>query len=45
MPVALNWLFGRRKLDAKIQIKYVESKKQLADILTKGSLAQIDASF
>ena len=30
--VALDWLFVRTNLDAKIQIKYVESKNQLADI-------------
>ena len=34
--VALDWLFDRVNLDAKIQIKYVESKNQLADILTRG---------
>ena len=35
--VALDWLFDRTNLDVKIQIKYVESRNQLADILTKGS--------
>ena len=35
--VALDWLFDKINLDAKIQIKYVESKNQLADILTKDS--------
>ena len=35
--VALDWLFDRIKLDPKIQIKYVDTKHQLADILTKGN--------
>ena len=35
--VALDWLFDRNNLDPKIQIKYVDTKKQLADMLTKGS--------
>ena len=34
--VALDWLFDRINLDAKIQIKYIDTKNQLADILTKG---------
>ena len=34
--VALDWLFDRMNLDPKIQIRYVESRNQLADILTKG---------
>ena len=33
--VALDWLFDRINLDSKIQIKYIDSKNQLADILTK----------
>ena len=33
--VALDWLFDRINLDPKIQIKYIETKNQLADILTK----------
>ena len=33
--IALDWLFDRINLDAKIHIEYVESKNQLADILTK----------
>ena len=33
--VALDWLFDRIKLDPKIQIKYIDTKNQLADILTK----------
>ena len=35
--VALDWLFDRIHLDPKIQIKYIDTKNQLADILTKGS--------
>ena len=36
--VALDWLFDRNNLDSKIQIKYIDTKNQLADILTKGKL-------
>ena len=35
--VALDWLFDRIILDPKIQIKYIDTKNQLADILTKGN--------
>ena len=35
--VALDWLFDRINLDSKMQIKYIDTKNQLADILTKGS--------
>ena len=38
--VALDWLFDRINLDAKIQIKYIESRNQLADVLTKGSFTR-----
>ena len=34
--VALDWLLDRINLDPKIQIKYIDTKSQLADILTKG---------
>ena len=34
--VALDWLFDRINLDPKIQIKYIDTENQLADILTKG---------
>ena len=34
--VALDWLFDRINLDTKIQIKYIDTKNHLADILTKG---------
>ena len=33
--VALDWLFDRMNLDPKIQIKYIDTKNQLPDILTK----------
>ena len=35
--VALDWLFDRINFDPKIQSRYVDTKNQLADILTKGS--------
>ena len=35
--VALDWLFDRINLDPTIQIKYIDTKNQLADILTKGN--------
>ena len=38
--VALDWLFDRIKLDSKIQIKYIDTKNQLADILTKGNFTR-----
>ena len=33
--VALDWLFDRINLDPQIQIKYIDTKNQFADILTK----------
>ena len=33
--VALDWMFDGINLDHKIQIKYIDTKNQLADILTK----------
>ena len=38
--VALDWLFGRISLDPKIQIKYVDTQNQLADIVKKGSFTR-----
>ena len=38
--VALDWLFDRINLDPKIQIKYIDTKNQLADILTKGNFTR-----
>ena len=34
--VALDWLFDRINLDPKIQVKHMDTKNQLAHILTKG---------
>ena len=38
--VALDWLFDRINLDPKIKIKYIDTKSQLADILTKGNFTR-----
>ena len=38
--VALDWLFDRIGLQPNIQIKYVDTKNQLADILTEGNLTR-----
>ena len=38
--IALDWLFDRINLDPKIQIKYIDTKNQLADILTKGNFTR-----
>ena len=38
--VALDWLFDRINVDPKIHIKYVDTKNQLADILTKGNFTR-----
>ena len=38
--VALVWLFDRINLDPKIQIKYIDTKNQLVDILTKGNFTR-----
>ena len=38
--VALDWFFYRINLDSKIQIKYIDTKNQLADILTKGNFTR-----
>ena len=38
--VALDWLFDRINLDSKIQIQYIDTKNQLADILTKGNFTR-----
>ena len=36
----LDWLFDRINLDPKIQIKYIDTKNQLADILTRGNFTR-----
>ena len=38
--VALDWLFDRINLDPKIPIKYIDTKNQLADTLTKGNFTR-----
>ena len=40
LRVALDWLFDRINQGPKIQIKYVDSKHQLADILTNGNFTR-----
>ena len=40
--VALDWLFDSINLDPKIQVKYIDTKNQLADILTKGRFTRIE---
>ena len=37
---ALDWFFHRINLDPKIQIKHIDTKNQLADILTKGNFTR-----
>ena len=38
--VALDWLFDRINMDSRIQIKYIDTKNQLANILTKENLTR-----
>ena len=38
--VALDWLFDRINLDPSIQVKYIDTKNRLADILTKGNFTR-----
>ena len=38
--VALDWLFDRINLDSKIQIKYIYTNNELADILIKGNFTR-----
>ena len=38
--VALDWLFDRIHLEPQIQIKYIDTKNQLADIQTKGNVTR-----
>ena len=38
--VALDWLFDRINLDSKIQIKFFDTKNQLAHMLTKGNFTR-----
>ena len=38
--VAFDWLFDRINLDSKIQVKDIDTKNQLADILTRGNFTR-----
>ena len=38
--VGLDWLFDRIDFDSKIQIRYIDSKHQFVEILTKGSFTR-----
>ena len=38
--VAIDWLFDRINLDPKIQVKDIDTKNQLEDILTKGNFTR-----
>ena len=38
--VALDWSFDQTNLDPKIQIKYIDTKNQLGDALTKGNFTR-----
>ena len=38
--VALDWLFAGINLDPKIQIRFIDTKHQLEDILTKGKFTR-----
>ena len=40
--VALDWLCDRINSEPKVQIKHVDTKNQLADILTKGSFSKYE---
>ena len=40
LRVALDWLFDRISLDPKFQIKYIDTKNQLGDILTEGNFTR-----
>ena len=38
--VALDWLFDRINLSPEFEIKYIDTKHQLADMLTKSNFAR-----
>ena len=38
--VALGWLFDRINPHSKIQIRYIDTKHQIADMLTKGNFTR-----
>ena len=43
--VALDWLFDRINMDPKIQIKYIDTKNQLADIFIKGNFTRDECNY
>ena len=42
--VALDLLFDRINLDSKIQVRYIDTKHQIADILTKGNFTRDESN-
>ena len=40
--VALDWVFDKMNLESEIQIRYIDTKHQLADMLTKGNFTRDD---
>ena len=42
---ALDWLFDRINLDPKIGIIYIDTKNQLADMLTKGKISRDEWNY
>ena len=43
--VALHWLFDPINFDPKIQIKYIDTQNQLADILTKENFTRDESNY
>ena len=43
--VALDWLFDKINLDPKTQMKYIDAKNQLADILTMGNFTRDEWNY
>ena len=43
--VALDWLFDRINVDPNIQIKYIDTKNQLADILTRENFTRDEWNY
>ena len=43
--VSLDWLFDRIILDPEIQVKYIDTKNQLADVLTKGHFTRDEWTY
>ena len=39
---ALDWLFHRINFDSKVQLRYIGTKHQFADILTKGNFTRVE---